>query len=52
MSDPFKTGASVHFTKGVDWRAELVDEPDNDDDELSETPADVVEMLGFDPLDE
>jgi hypothetical protein len=35
--------------KPVDWEED--DTPD-DDEELSETPADVVELLGFDPLDE
>lgn len=32
-----------------DWRnSKMIDIPD-DDEELSETPPDVVEMLGFDP---
>jgi len=35
----------------VDWRDLLDDEPD-DDEELAETPDDVIAMLGFDPLDE
>jgi hypothetical protein len=36
-----------------DWRVRLADESDEDDDEeLEETPADVVGMLGFDPKDE
>jgi adenylylsulfate kinase-like enzyme len=39
-------------TDKVNWRGVLpANEPD-DDDELTETPADVVGMLGFDPLDE
>lgn len=34
-----------------DWRADeaLASETDPDDEELDETPPDVVEMLGFDP---
>lgn len=31
-----------------DW----TDDPDPDDEELDETPPDVIAMLGFDPLDE
>jgi hypothetical protein len=35
-----------------DWRAVDVDLDDDPDDELlDETPADVVAMLGFDPLE-
>lgn len=34
---------------GTDWRDH--DEPDPDDEELEETPEDVVMMLGFDPKD-
>jgi hypothetical protein len=34
-----------------DWREEDVGDDDSDD-ELEETPEDVVEMLGFDPKDE
>jgi hypothetical protein len=33
---------------GVDWR-EVADDFDPDDEELEETPADVVLLLGFDP---
>ena len=37
--------------KQPDWRR--YDEPDKDDDEpLAKTPASVIEMLGFDPLEE
>jgi hypothetical protein len=37
----------------VNWRDEEFDDPDPDDDEeLAETPADVISMLGFDPLDD
>lgn len=40
-------------SKLPNWRKELDDELDIDDDEeLHPTPADVVAMLGFDPLDE
>ena len=36
--------------KPADWR-NAPDEVDPDDEELPETPPDVVAMLGFDPLD-
>ena len=47
----------VHFgdtvDKPLDWRAEEFDDDTSDDDEeLPETPADVVALLGFDPLEE
>ena len=38
-------------SSGDDWRETLADEVDPDDEELDETPADVVMMLGFDPKD-
>ena len=43
----------VHFQdeEEVNWRDEP-DDDDCDDEELSETPPDVIEMLGFDPLEE
>lgn len=41
--------ADVHYPP-VDWRKEA-DEPDPDDELLSETPSDVVMVLGFDPLE-
>lgn len=34
-----------------DWREGDDDDPDPDDEELPETPPDVIAMLGFDPLD-
>jgi len=34
----------------LDWRAELAEEEDPDDDEI-ETPDDVAAMLGFDPTE-
>jgi hypothetical protein len=35
-----------------DWRKIPIDGIDDDDDEeLAETPQDVIDMLGFDPLD-
>ena len=34
-----------------DWRDNEASAIDPDDDEMSETPTDVIEMLGFDPLD-
>jgi hypothetical protein len=37
----------------LDWRdEEFEDDAPDDDAELTETPPDVVAMLGFDPLDE
>jgi hypothetical protein len=44
----------VHYgtaDKPIDWRQFEDDTPD-DDEELAETPASVVKILGFDPLDE
>lgn len=36
--------------EAINWRTEENDaETDPDDEELDETPADVVEVLGFDP---
>ncbi len=51
MSDPFESGADTHFAGGLpDWRgADIGDDPD--DEVLDETPADVVAVLGFDPLE-
>ena len=42
---------SVSFqdNSGSNWRESLADEVDPDDDELDETPEDVIMMLGFDP---
>lgn len=34
--------------KPMDWR-NAPDEPDPDDEELPETPKDVIDILGFDP---
>jgi hypothetical protein len=39
-------------TPAIDWRAIADDDDLDDDSELAETPADVVSLLGFDPLDE
>jgi len=40
-------------SKPLDWRKYPDPDNDVDDDEvLPQTPKDVVEMLGFDPLDE
>ncbi len=33
-----------------DWRIDGSDYTPDDDEQLGETPADVVELLGFDPL--
>jgi hypothetical protein len=35
----------------INWREELKDEQDPDDELLPETPKDVVDLLGFDPLE-
>ena len=34
----------------IDWRKET-DEIDPDDEQLDETPEDVITILGFDPID-
>ena len=50
-TDPFNTGADRHFTSpDTDWRQELED--DDPDDELIDTPPDVIAVLGFDPAEE
>jgi hypothetical protein len=45
----------IHFgtavEKPIDWRKEKFDARD-DDEELAETPRDVIHMLGFDPAKE
>ena len=51
---PIQMEAHVGASDGPspNWRAaDLPDEVD-DDEELLETPADVVDALGFDPLDD
>lgn len=54
MTVIFDTDQEVHFGEiGAElpnWRL-LPDEPDPDDEVLEETPADVVAILGFDPLE-
>jgi len=46
---------NIHFGKvgasKPDWRRYRNDEPD-DDEELEQTPKDLVKLLGFDPNDE
>lgn len=37
--------------KPVDWREAKEDPTPDDDEELAKTPNDVIEMLGFDPLE-
>jgi len=50
--------ADIHFgsidSKPDDWRKDkdLIEEIDPDDDELFDTPKDVIAILGFDPLEE
>jgi len=37
----------------LDWREEVYeDETPDDDEEIDETPDDVIKILGFDPLEE
>lgn len=39
--------------KTIDWRSEHVETDfDPDDEELDQTPPDIVSILGFDPKDE
>jgi len=53
MSRVFEDDVDVYFgsvDEGLlDWRSELQEEEDPDDELLDETPEDVVAMLGFDP---
>jgi hypothetical protein len=42
---------SAQSADARDWRDVLDDEVDPDDELLPETPADVVAVLGFDPLE-
>ncbi len=54
--DIYGTGMRVQFGQGgklPDWRKYEKDHPevDPDDELLPETPADVVAILGFDPLE-
>lgn len=35
--------------KVVDWRKEDIDDAEDNDEELDQTPEDVIEGLGFDP---
>ncbi len=57
MIDPEVAPADVipdaHFGDGElpDWREEEEDDVPDDDEELDETPLDVLDMLGFDPKD-
>lgn len=37
--------------KSKEWREAQIDEIDDDDSELDETPVDVLKMLGFDPAE-
>jgi hypothetical protein len=39
-------------TEPRDWRTILASDEDVDDEELPTTPKDVVEVLGFDPLED
>ncbi len=35
----------------IDWRKEEVNDAPDDDEPMSVTPLDVINLLGFDPLD-
>jgi hypothetical protein len=49
MTDKFPNAKFGTATAPLpDWR-QGEDEPDPDDEELAETPPDVIAMLGFDP---
>ena len=45
----------VHFgnepAADIDWRKVKDDESPDDDEQLKETPQDVIDLLGFDPLE-
>ena len=43
---------AIYSPRKVDWRKSTVADVDPDDDQLAQTPQDVVVVLGFDPLDE
>ena len=57
MADIFEDDAGIHFGdidgSLPDWRDDraLETEADPDDEELDETPEDVIAVLGFDPKD-
>jgi len=54
MSAVYGQNSDVYFGENdlvEDWRSDLLVVDDLDDEELPVTPADVVAMLGFDPLD-
>jgi hypothetical protein len=54
MNEVFGLKADIELGKEKlpDWRKETMDETDPDDEELDETPADVIAILGFDPKKE
>ena len=47
-----RLGKDHDVSPNDDWRTHLVDEEDPDDELLPETPADVIAILGFDPLED
>ena len=54
MSKVFNMDADVTLGSEElpDWRKEDIPETEDDDEELEETPADVIAILGFDPKKE
>lgn len=50
QTDPFGTGAGTQFLGDPgDWREYKPE--DQGDEDMEETPEDVIEMIGFDPLE-
>lgn len=51
MKSVYDLDVDIELNKEVNWREEP-DEGDADDEELEETPANVIALLGFDPKGE
>lgn len=53
MTKVFGQDGDVHFGEAgnplPDWREASIEDVDPDDEELEDTPPDVIAMLGFDP---
>ena len=53
MAQVFNDDSDIHFGEVgsalPDWRASQESDEDPDDEELDETPEDVIAVLGFDP---
>jgi hypothetical protein len=52
FADPIFLDENGNPIKDVDWRKELADEPETDDDEDLPCPEDVKDMIGLDPDEE